>query len=91
MSEPINLKEELNIYLEKEKQGKQKPITIISTYKLTDEDLNLIRKNFSLPSDFKILNIVDPKILGGLIIRFGSKVIDLSINGQLKKIKELIF
>jgi F-type H+-transporting ATPase subunit delta len=38
----------------------------------------------------KIKYLIEPKILGGLIIRNGTKLIDLSLENQLKKIGQLM-
>ncbi|MFN4212642.1 MAG: F0F1 ATP synthase subunit delta [Microgenomates group bacterium] len=89
MNKDSDIKEKLRTFFKDELKG-EKTLTIISTYKLSDDDLALIRKIFSIPADFKIINLIDIKILGGLIFKFGSKIIDLSITGHLKNFKKLI-
>jgi F-type H+-transporting ATPase subunit delta len=41
---------------------------------------------FPQPAYVKLIVKIDQKILGGLIIKFGSKVIDLSLRGELQRI-----
>jgi F0F1-type ATP synthase delta subunit len=89
MNIDVNLKEELRHYL-KEKLAQERGATITSVYQLTDDDLETIKKAFPPLTDFKIENIIDKKILGGIVIKFDTKVIDLSIAGQLKNFRRLI-
>mgnify|MGYP001024865474 CR=1 FL=1 len=74
--------------------GKEKLI-ITSTYPLTEEEKKEILKIF--PKEVLVENKVDPKILGGLIIEYGSKLIDLSLRKKIytwdkekKKKKEIL-
>ncbi len=86
----FKLKEELASYFKERAKSKEKLFTIISAYKLSEKDLNQIRKVLSIPTDFNVVNTVDSGVLGGLVIKLGSKLIDLSIGGQLKKIRKLV-
>ncbi len=69
-------------------KNSEKTIMIITAVKLENADLSLIKKIFSLPENCKVVNKVDSNILGGLIFKFGSQIIDLSIKGQLKNFKK---
>lgn len=86
----FDLKEVLKTFFRDKLTEKETTLIVTSTYKLNPDDLVLIRKIFSIPTEFKIINIVEPKILGGLILNFASKVIDLSIAGHLREFKKLI-
>ena len=67
-------------------------IDIVSSKQLDETEKNEIVK--SLKNKFKIndssetLFSVDKKILGGIKIRIGNKIIDGSVSTKLKKIKE---
>jgi len=62
---------------------------IKSAKKLKDEELNKIKdelsKNFN--KKIKIQYQYDPSLLGGLIVKIGSVMIDNSLNNKLNKIK----
>lgn len=62
-------------------------IEIISTYKLSEEEIEAIKKDFKLVKDAQITNVVDKSIRGGLIIKAEDKVIDLSLKSQLNDFK----
>ena len=69
-----------------------KNIDIVSSKQLDETEKNEIVK--SLKNKFKINDSsetsfsVDKKILGGIKIRIGNKIIDGSVSTKLKKIKE---
>jgi len=68
-------------------------LVITSTYPLDEEEKKQIANFF--PKNVKIENKVDPTILGGLIIEYGSKIVDLSLKekifswGKIKKQKKV--
>jgi len=78
-----NLKNYLKSLIEKEKNR----IKIISVYSLSKEEIEKLTKFFS-KSSAEIENIIDPSIIGGMIIQQGSKIIDLSIKNRLKNIEK---
>lgn len=90
MSINIQLREEIKQYLKKRLADEKKQASVISTYQLNSDELKEIKKLFPILRGFKINNIVNPEILGGLVIKLESKVIDLSIAGQLKKYRKII-
>ena len=62
---------------------------VISATELSDEQKqNVIGKVKSLTEahDVELKTSVDPDLIGGVIIKVGSKVIDASISGQLRRI-----
>jgi len=56
-------------------------VVITSVYPLDEEEKKQITKIF--PQNIKIENKIDSSIIGGLIIEYGSKVIDLSLKGKI--------
>ena len=87
-----NLKKYLS-FLEVDKEEK---LIITSTYPLSNEEKEEVKKFF--PKQFTVENKVDPKIIGGLIIEYGSKIIDLSLKEKIssfgkeeKKEKKLVY
>lgn len=71
-------------------------ITIVEISSAIDLDekqqLNLTNKMKSLTgsNDIKLITHQDPSLIGGFIIKIGSKVIDASLVGKLKKISSYL-
>jgi len=86
----FHLKEELRKYLEKKIKEERRVAKVISSYPLTEDEINQLKKGISELAKREVVNIVDKSIIGGLIIKFDSQEIDLSILGQLKKFKNLL-
>jgi ATP synthase F1 delta subunit len=80
-------KKELRNYLKKLMEKDKSRIKVISVYPLSKEEISALVKEFS-KSSTEIENVVDPSILGGIIIQQGSKVIDLSIKNRLRNIEK---
>ena len=87
-----NLKKYLS-FLEVDKEEK---LIITSTYPLNNEEKEEVKKFF--PKQVTVENKVNPKIIGGLIIEYGSKIIDLSLKEKIssfgkeeKKEKKLVY
>ena len=80
-------KKELRNYLKKIMAQEKNRIKIISVYPLSKEEMTAVAKKF-LKSPTEIENIVDPSIVGGIIIQQGSNVLDLSIKNQLQNIEK---
>jgi F-type H+-transporting ATPase subunit delta len=78
------------LYL-KHKLNNEYVALVTSVTKLTKTQATQVQKSLEKESGKKILveNIVDPSILGGLIIQLESLVIDNSIRSKLNKIKLL--
>jgi len=72
-----NIKKYLS-FLEVDKEEK---LIITSTYPLSNEEKEEVKKFF--PKQVTVENKVDPRIIGGLIIEYGSKIIDLSLKGKI--------
>jgi len=76
-----------------EERSGQLSAEIISSRPLKDSELKNIEAKINL-SDKKwssVTNMVEPEILGGLIVKQSDKLWDMSISGQLKRLKEKIY
>ena len=82
-----NLKKRLMEDLEKER-GK---IVIHSGYGLSDAEKNLLYEKFPQLKGAYIEFVVNKSLIAGVIIKIGSKVIDLSLKGQLKNLQQSIY
>ena len=63
---------------------------ITSALPLTQDERDAVRKNVlvKMGAQTKVDFIVDPQILGGLVVRVGDKVIDGSVAGQLEGLRK---
>ncbi len=66
-------------------------VTVISSYKMDREDLKSVLGRFPELEGKEAENVVDPDLLGGFVIRFGSKLIDLSLMTQLQSLQQKLY
>ena len=68
---------------------RQVSIEVISVIELDKEILNEIKENVDKKTglDVRIKNVLDKDIIGGIVIKIGDKVIDLSIKDKLEDLK----
>lgn len=63
---------------------------IVSAYKLAEEEIKSIEQKFPFIKGTTIENKIDESILAGIIIRSGSKIVDISLLSKLRNLKKLI-
>jgi F0F1-type ATP synthase delta subunit len=65
-----------------------KPLTVVTAYKLSSEELGLIMDKIGLKKSqsFVPVNVVDQNILGGVIIKYEGFYLDFSLKNKLKEI-----
>lgn len=78
-------------HFEEELEEKYGRVTITTSYKLDLNEIESITTLFPFFKEKKIDNVVDKNILGGFIIRFGSKLIDISIKSLLQSVKQTFY
>lgn len=62
---------------------------VISAVELSDEQKETVRQkvqNMTEAKSVELVSTVDPDLIGGVIVKIGSKVLDASIRGQLRRI-----
>lgn len=64
---------------------------IYSAYKLDQAEVELIVKKFPFIDVNNFLNIIDKKIIAGVVIYHGSQIIDLSLKSQLNNIRKKLY
>ena len=84
------LKSELKEYITKRLHDQTTYVEVVSPYQLTQSELDDLKQNIPVLHHARLENTVDRSILAGVIIKFGSKMIDLSINGELQDIRQRI-
>lgn len=64
-------------------------VQVISAISLDDELLGEIKKSIDEKTglDVRVKNIVDKNIIGGILIKIGDKIIDLTIKGKIESLK----
>lgn len=85
------IKEELRRFLNRELEKRKRQVVIVSPYKLKEDELKMIFKHFPFLSKDRVRNVVDKNLIGGVVIKFKTKVIDLSIKNQLKDLEKKLY
>lgn len=86
------IKQDLEKYLKEKLREEKEKIIIVSSYPLDHNDLGKIKTKFSfLKNSNNIVNQVDKSIIAGIVVKYGSKVIDLSLSSKLKNFKKLMY
>jgi F-type H+-transporting ATPase subunit delta len=67
---------------------KEQVIEVISAYPLTSAQSTLLKDQLkkAFPGIISLIFVNDPKVLGGIMIRVGSRVIDATLVSQLNKL-----
>lgn len=68
---------------------KEVKLVITSAYPLKVEEIEKIKQKLGLSNEkaLNVINDVDQKIIGGLIIKFGENYFDYSIKGRLDELQ----
>ena len=75
------------MYLEKKKKAKAIVVTPVDTQKKYEETLKSSLKQIT-GRDVDIEYVVDPSLLGGVLVKVGSSMYDSSIRGQLRLLRD---
>ncbi len=86
------LRQDLVNYLKDKLRNKSKPkITLIAPYELSEAELEELKKKIPLLSETELILKVKPEIMAGIIIRYGSQMIDLSLKSEIKKLEHTLY
>lgn len=86
------IKQELKKFLQQAIVREAQKVIITSSYNLNKSDKAFILANVPLLSkstDFEYR--VDNELLGGIVIKIGSKLIDLSLKGRIANLKQKLY
>lgn len=86
-----HLKEDLKKYLREKMRAESEKARVISAYKLTVQDRSLIAKKFPILKNRDVIYEIDPELLAGVVIKLKSKIIDLSLKGRIKDLKNTLY
>ena len=80
---------------EKEKVAKKKKVIMFSAVRLNDEEKNKFVSRISdkincNQKDILVENVVDRNLIGGVVVKIGNEVFDLSVKAKINKISAQI-
>lgn len=84
------IKENLKEYFKDMMKQVKEKVIITSAYELSNEEEKTIISSLGLTGG-KIEYKVDPTLLAGVIVTYGSKIIDVSLKGQLQNFKHILY
>ena len=66
------------------------PVRLVTAIPLTDPEKTALRETLtrSLGKEIRLLDVVDPGILGGAILRIGDRMIDGSLRTRIERLRE---
>ncbi|MFZ6034909.1 MAG: F0F1 ATP synthase subunit delta [Patescibacteria group bacterium] len=85
------IKKDLEARLKEDLANKKKQVVLISAYKLDKKELAEVTAKVPVLKKADVRLEVDPSIIAGYIVKVGSKVLDLSLSGQLQNFKKIIY
>lgn len=86
------LRQDLVNYLKEKLKNKSKPkITVIAPYELSEVEIAQLKRKIPLLSETELILKVNPEIMAGIIIRYGSQMIDLSLQSEIKKLEHTLY
>jgi len=81
----------LQKHFEEEIAEKDGHVHIVSSYKLSEDEIKHILSVFPKFQGHVIENAVDPSLVGGFTIQHGSTLIDMSIKNTLQTVKQRLY
>ena len=85
------LKEDLKKFLFLKLGEESKVVTLISSHKLTNEQIEDIKERFPRIKNKEIILEIKENLMAGFILKEGSKITDLSLKSNLNNIKKNIY
>lgn len=87
------LKEDLKSYIKRRllEEGVTVYVTLVAPYELGQEEIDMLKKRIPQLKEAKIVTEVDPSLMAGLLIKYGSSVIDLSLKTQLQTLEQTLY
>lgn len=65
--------------------------TLVVPYDISDEEQRAIVEKFPQIKDKKLSVLIDEALMGGFVVTYGSKMIDLSIRGALQSLLKKLY
>ncbi|GEM_PF-4163454 len=65
--------------------------TVMSCYKLSEKELSTIKNSYPQLKGVKLQNVLDQNIISGVVIKIGTSLIDLTLNGALHNLRQNLY
>ncbi len=88
---PIDIKKQVREFIQQKIKEEKNKAVIYAPYKLSQEEIEELKRKFPVLKNRKIEVKIDREILAGFLIRIGSYVLDFTVNDRLKSFKNLIY
>ena len=86
-----NIKENLKKYLAELLKNEKEKVTVISAYTLNNDELAALYKYIPRLKNSQINFAINENVIAGVVIKIGSKVIDLTLGGRLNNLKNYMY
>lgn len=85
------IKKDLRERLRQDLEQKKRQITVVSAYKISSDEIKALKDKVPMLKTGEIRWVTDSSIIAGYVVKVGSQVLDLSLQGQLQNFKKLIY
>lgn len=85
------IKKDLKERLRQDLEQKKRQVVLVSAYKIGADEIKALKEKLPALKDVDLKYQVDSAIIAGYIVKVGSRVLDLSLQGQLQNFKKLIY
>lgn len=84
------IRDDIKKYLKQRLRDEKEKIVITASHRLTAEERGMIMSRFPDFKHAQISYLVDDELLAGIVIRRGSRIIDLSLHGIIRNFKKIL-
>lgn len=85
------LRKEIRSFIKNKIQEEKAKITVYVPYTLTSDDKESIQSLLSKKEISDVRYVIDKDIFAGIIIQYGSKLLDLSLRSGLKNLQKRMY
>jgi len=85
------LKDELRGFLMEKIQKEQNRVAVYSADSLSDDEKKSLENKFTDLNWSQAIFQIDKSVIAGIVIKVGSKTIDLSLTGSLSKLSDTLY
>lgn len=86
-----HLKEDLKKYLVERVKNEEQKLKVYSACKLSEDEKILLRKSIKEFDWTDVDYLIDENLLAGVLIKKGSKEINISLQGKLSNLKKIVY
>jgi F0F1-type ATP synthase delta subunit len=87
----LKLKNDLKKFLLEKIQKEQNLVYVLSSDRLDDEEKKDLEEKFAELNWKEAIYEIDKSVIAGIIIKVGSKTVDLSLSGSLSKLANTLY